>query len=81
MFPKKPRAGLPEFPRTAVAGVAGGGENLRRGLSGIEVGLGVNRESCGGKRCSGDPRQNLTNPRHGYPSVTTGSRAGHHDVL
>jgi hypothetical protein len=37
MLPKKPRAGLLEFPRTAVAGVAGGGENLRRGLAGIQV--------------------------------------------
>ena len=46
MFPKKSCAGLLKFSRTAVASVAGGGKNLRRGLAGIEVGLGVNRESC-----------------------------------
>jgi hypothetical protein len=55
MFPKKPCIGLLEFTRAAVAGIAGTGKNLRRGLAGIKVGLGVRRESRNGKRCGDQP--------------------------
>jgi hypothetical protein len=63
---------LLEFPRTAVAGVAGRGKDLRRGLAGIEVRLRLRRERCEREGCSNHPRQDLIDPWHGYPSVAAG---------
>src|SRR5215510_918925 len=67
MFPQEGRAGRPDFPRTAVAGVAGVGEDLRGGLAGIEVCLGprrMRRRQGGG---GDDPRHDQSNPRHDEP--------------
>jgi hypothetical protein len=44
MLQQEPGIGLPELARTAVAGIASIRENLRGGLAGIEIRLGLRRE-------------------------------------
>src|SRR5262249_47714951 len=71
MFPQEGRAGRPDFPRTAVAGVAGVGEDLRGGLAGIEVCLGPRRMSRRQRGGGKDPRHDQRHPRADESSITT----------
>src|SRR6187401_1794030 len=41
----------------------------------------MRRKRCARERCGDHPRQDLTDPWHGYPSVAAGFCAGHHDLL
>src|SRR5205823_13729631 len=67
MFPQKTRAGRLELPRTAVAGVAGVGEDLRRRLAGVEVRLGAGVRGGDRERSAENPRGYSTSLRYHVP--------------
>jgi hypothetical protein len=75
MFPQESRARWPNFPRTAVARVAGIGENLRGRLAGVEIRLGLRRRIRRHGGSGDDPRHDSSNPRHDQSSITADAEA------
>src|SRR6516225_3872403 len=70
MFPQESRARGPNFPRAAVARVAGIGEYLRGRLPGVEIRLGLRRRIRRHGGSGDDPRHDSSNPRHDQSSIT-----------
>jgi hypothetical protein len=72
---------LLEFRGTAVTGVAGAEKICAADLPASRLDWRAAGERATESAAATIHGKILTNPRHGYPSVTAGSCAGHHDLL